>query len=221
MADPGLVIVNPLPPLRPKLIFCAKVERAKIRQAGRAIAIWVWKDLLKPKLGLAAAAVLPTLTLWISKGRAFLWSSYPLPGWAISVLSTGTVLGLWWAIACVTALQKRPRWHTWNGVDFQLLPAFFEKSFRVQPEVEPDLWRYVKGPYCGNPRCRREMEVLDISAQQEFAHVAIRCQCNNSPVTIPLGRVVCGITPLRALLTEAIRDGEAAVRRGERFRPAQ
>jgi len=204
-----------------KVDTLCQVDRKKINQAMKALGIWAWKDLIKPRLSVIVVAVLPTLTLWIGKGKTFFGSSHLLPGWAVSALLTGALLGLSWASRSLLLLRRRSKWYSWNGVDWQFLPMFFDKGPRLEPETAPDLAQYVKGPFCQNLDCRRELNILDITTPNGFAHAMARCQCDNRAVTFDFRRMILGMTPLRAILTEAVREAQAAARRGERFRNRQ
>lgn len=197
-----------------------EVANRSKREILKTFAGWTWREFIKPKLPEILAVLAPIAVALIGKGKSFFLTSHPTPGWVIIGLLIGTLITLVWIGRWVTASRPGPRWYSWNGADWQFTPEFFAKSYELRPDQETDIGRYVRGPFCRNTGCRREMSVIDVGGAGPFSVVHVKCGCRVI-VEFDFHQEVVGMTPIRAILLRAVLEGQAAVRRGERFRESQ
>jgi hypothetical protein len=153
----------------------------------------------------------------------FLGAASPVPHWLLTVL---VVAYSTLALLEIQRLRKadrrpRPRWFTWNELDWQLLGDFFAEGCSMKPELAGNLYLYIRRLFCRNPACKREMPIVALAASSVFAHSLVVCPCGRAPITVDFKRETVGINTERAVLMEACREAQAASRRGERFRASQ
>jgi hypothetical protein len=167
------------------------------------------------------------LTIWTWSTHFDWLATSAVPRWLLGVLILGDLAFLALVTDLVRKRRKalRPRWFTWNEFDWQLLGAFFENR-HLEPDRTGDIGIYIRGPFCRNAECRREVPILEFGeppawGPTSFAHSVAKCSCNPKVFMIQFGREVIGIPETRAVLVAACREAQAAFRRGELFRLSQ
>jgi hypothetical protein len=189
----------------------------------------IWDDPVLSKVistGIVAGLTLIWAGLhfdWWKEALAFLVSTSSVPHWLLTVL---IVICLVLALGELQRLWKnhkrpRPGWFTWNELDWHLLGDFFAEGYNMKPELAGNLYVYIRGPFCRNPACKREVPIIALAASGAFAHSLVVCPCVQRPITIDFKREIVGMSEERAVLVEACKEAQAASRRGERFRASQ
>jgi hypothetical protein len=190
----------------------------------------IWNDPVLSKV--IATVIVAVLALvwagvhfdWWKAALSFLVTTSLVPHWLLTVLIV-TCLVL--ALVEIRRLWKksynhpRPRWFTWNELDWHLMGDFFAEGHNLKPESAGNLYVYIRGPFCRNPACKLEVPIMALAAGKVFAHSVVVCPCVRTPITIDFKRQITGISEERAVLVEACREAQAASRRGERFRASQ
>jgi hypothetical protein len=157
---------------------------------------------------------------WWSAILTFLFGTFLVQRWLFGALLLGVLalLALRIDLALTRRKARRPRWFTWNELDWQLMGDFFVEGHNLKPELAGNLYVYIRGPFCRNPACKREVPIVALAAGKVFAHSVVVCPCVRTPIMIDFKREIIGISEERAVLVEACKEAQAASRRGERFR---
>ena len=190
-------------------------EHDRLKQVGK----WLLK-LLADTWGAPAAkaAIVPIATLagiWWLYGKTFLVGAHKLPGWAIAASMAAHLFAAGFFVRWAWQRRHRPRWYTSQDLRWTLSESFFRKGEALRPELEGDLGQHIRGPFCSDEKCKREIPVRGTIQEHHPDVTYFRCLCGQEYVvhfehdTYPSEKVS------HALRIDACRQAQAARRRKE------
>ncbi|MGD0778835.1 MAG: hypothetical protein ABSC05_39165 [Candidatus Solibacter sp.] len=177
----------------------------------------IWSKVVVSLISTIFLALIGHAFHWWSAIWTFLLGTLLVQRWLLGVL----VLGDLALVVDLARKRRKTRWFTWNELDWQLLGEFFAEGHGLKPDLAENLSLYIRGPFCRNPSCKREVRFVDAERPGGFFNSIVVCPyCQNSS-SFNLGRRITETSEERAVLVEACKEAQAASRRGERFRASQ
>ena len=181
----------------------------------------LWDDPVGSKV--IAGIILAILAATWAAAHFEWWSTlvatWRVPLWLLGTLVLGNLLLIY--LAWKGQRRHTPRWFTWKDLDWQLLGEFFVEGYRLKPELAGNLDVYIRGPFCRNPACKREVPIVEVEHPSSVFHSLVVCPCNGTQIVICFNGDISGMSEKQAVLVEACKEAQAASRRGERFRAFQ